>query len=171
MGIFLYGPYVTDGFTTPATSLAGARPAISPAGSPIDPSGSTNPGSVYAGLLNSPPLNFPADMVGGLSNPNLAVTGLSGAAGAIGGTLSQYASKAEALIAEYFGDLTSSNFLGGLSLLGHPRGLPRRPAGAVDHPAGRRRRDPDGDLHPADLTGGRRPPSGSRRSVPTPCSP
>ncbi len=116
VGIFLYGPYVTDGFSTPASGHSGESPAVLPAGSPIDPSGSTNPGSVYAGLLNSSPLNFPADMVGGLSNPNLPVTGLSGAAGAIGGTLSQYASKAQALISEYFGDLTSSNFLGGLSL-------------------------------------------------------
>jgi hypothetical protein len=115
VAIFLYGPYVMDGFTTPASSHA--EPAVLPAaGSPIDPSGSTNPGSVYAGLLNQPGLNFPADMVGGLSNPNLGVSGLSGAAGAIGGTLNQYASNAQALISEYFGDLTSSNFLGGLSL-------------------------------------------------------
>ncbi len=115
VGIFLYGPYVTDGFSTPSSSAM--KPAVRHlAAGPVDPTGSTNPGSVYAGLLNSPPLSFPSDMVGGLANPNLGVNGLSAAAGAIGGTLSQYASNAEALISEYFGDLTSSNFLGGLSL-------------------------------------------------------
>jgi hypothetical protein len=99
VGIFLYGPYVTNGFD------------------------STNPGTVYAGLLNSPPLSFPADMVGGLANPNLAVNGLSAAAGALGGELSTYATQAlstvgeaQAYLQQYFGDLTSSNFLGGLSL-------------------------------------------------------
>jgi hypothetical protein len=99
VGIFPYGPYVADQFN------------------------STNPGTVYAGLLNSPPLAFPADMVGGLANPNLAVAGLSAAAGAIGGQLSTYATQAfsavgaaQKYLQEYFGDLTSSNFLGGLSL-------------------------------------------------------
>jgi hypothetical protein len=115
VGIFLYGPFVTDGFTTPKGAPTGSG-MKAPAASPIDPSGSTNPGSVYAGLLNNPPLNFPADMVGGLSNPNLPLNGLSGAAGAIGGMLGQYAQNAQALISQYFGDLTSSNFLGGLSL-------------------------------------------------------
>jgi hypothetical protein len=109
--IFLYGTYITDGFTKGAVAAS-----LVPHTSPVNPAGSTNPGSVYAGLLNQPGLNFPADMVGGLANPNLGVQGLSAAAGAIGGTLSQYASKAQALISEYFGDLTSSNFLGGLSL-------------------------------------------------------
>jgi len=90
VAIFLYGPYIT--------------------------SGSMNPGAVYAGLLNKPPLSFPADMVGGLANPNLGVKGLSAAAGAIGGSLSQYANQAEATVADYFSGLTSSNFLGGLSL-------------------------------------------------------
>ena len=55
-------------------------------------------------------------MVGGLANPNLGVSGLSAAAGAIGGGLSQYAGQAEAKVADYFGGLLSSNFLGGLSL-------------------------------------------------------
>lgn len=90
VAIFLYGPYIT--------------------------SGSTNLGAVYAGLLNKPPLSFPADMVGGLANPNLGVSGLSAAAGAIGGSLSQYADQAEADVADYFSGLTSSKFLGGLSL-------------------------------------------------------
>jgi hypothetical protein len=93
VAVFLYGPYVTDGFSS-----------------------STNRGAVYAGLLNKPPLSFPADMVGGLANPNLGVNGLSAAAGAIGGKLSQYANQAEATVADYFSGLTSSNFLGGLSL-------------------------------------------------------
>jgi hypothetical protein len=117
VAIFLYGPYITDGFTDPSSSGSDAnRPAVTPADSPVDPSGSTNPGAVYAGLLNKPPLNFPADMVGGLANPNLGVNGLSAAAGAIGGDLSQYATQAEATVADYFSGLTSSNFLGGLSL-------------------------------------------------------
>ena len=111
VAIFLYGKYVEDGFTT-----AGSAPSDRPRTSPINPLGSNNPGSVYAGLLNPPDLNFPADMVGGLANPNLGVAGLSAAAGAIGGDLSQYASNAQALISQYFGDLTSANFLGGLSL-------------------------------------------------------
>ena len=55
-------------------------------------------------------------MVGGLANPNLGVSGLSAAAGAIGGSLSQYADQAEADVADYFSGLTSSKFLGGLSL-------------------------------------------------------
>jgi hypothetical protein len=88
VAIFLYGSYITDG---------------------------SNPGAVYAGLLNKPPLSFPADMVGGLANPNLGVNGLSAAAGAIGGNISQYANQAEATVADYFSGLTS-NFLGGLSL-------------------------------------------------------
>jgi hypothetical protein len=77
-----------------------------------------NAGSVYAGLLNSPALNFPADAVGGVSNPNFVVSGLSAGAGAIGGTLDSYAQNAAASVQEYFSGLTSllSNFLGGLPL-------------------------------------------------------
>lgn len=117
VAIFLYGPYVTDGFTSPAASASDATSmAVTPADAPIDPSGSTNPGAIYAGLLNKPPLSFPSDMVGGLGNPNLGVNGLSAAAGAIGGSLSQYASQAEAIVTDYFSALTSSKFLGGLSL-------------------------------------------------------
>ena len=117
VAICLYGPYITDGFTTPASSGSEVNSlAVTPADLPVDPSGSTNPGAVYAGLLNKPPLSFPADMVGGLANPNLGVSGLSAAAGAIGGSLSQYANQAEADVLDYFSGLTSSNFLGGLSL-------------------------------------------------------
>ncbi len=115
VAIFLYGPYVAEGFTTSKSGHAVhpkgvARPRV------LDPSSSTNPGSVYAGLLSQTGLNFPSDAVGGLANPNMAIQGLSAAAGAISGTLSQYASNAEALISEYFGSITSSKFLGGLSL-------------------------------------------------------
>ena len=110
--IFMFGQYVTDGFTKPSGH---AIVRVHPNGF-IDPSSSTNPGSVYAGLLNQPGLNFPSDAIGALGNPNLNVQGLSAAAGAIGGTLSQYATKAEALISEYFGALTSSQLLGGLTL-------------------------------------------------------
>jgi hypothetical protein len=97
VAIGYYGNYVAGGFAG-----GGSIPA--------------NLGSVYAGLLNAPSLKFPADMVGGLANPNLPISGLSAVAGAIGGSLSQYANNAAALVADYFGDLTNSNFLGGLSL-------------------------------------------------------
>jgi hypothetical protein len=117
VAVFLYGRYITDGFSSPASSVSdAARMAVIQADAPVDPSGSTNPGAIYAGLLNKPPLSFPADMVGGLGNPNLGVSGLSAAAGAIGGSLSQYANQAEATVADYFSALTSSKFLGGLSL-------------------------------------------------------
>jgi len=114
VSIFYFGKYVAEGFTTTKSPHARRPAAVSP--HLIDPATSTNPGSIYAGLLNQPGLNFPADAVGGLATPNMAIQGLSAAAGAISGTLSQYANNAEALISEYFGSITSSKFLGGLSL-------------------------------------------------------
>lgn len=77
-----------------------------------------NPGSVFGGIVNKPQLNFPADMVGGIGNPNLLTSGLSATAGAIGGDISNYAQQGFADIDSYFGSLSSSisNFFGGLPL-------------------------------------------------------
>jgi hypothetical protein len=113
--VFFYGPFVTDGFTT-APASGPLLPARSFPRGLTDPTGSTNPGSVYGGLLTPPNLQFPADAVGGLANPNLAISGLSAAAGAIGGALDQYAQNATALISDYFGSVLNSSFLGGLTL-------------------------------------------------------
>jgi hypothetical protein len=86
-----------------------------------------NEGSVYSQLLNPPQLNFPADMVGGIGQPNLLVNALSAAAGSIGGATDLYSeigsgdwspSDAANMLNQYFGGLTKglSNFLGGLPL-------------------------------------------------------
>lgn len=110
--VFFYGPFVAQGFTTTRSGLeqTSSDPHF------IDPTGTTNPGSVYGGLLSATGLQFPSDAVGGLANPNLAVSGLSAAAGAIGGALDQYAQNATALISDYFGSVLNSTFLGGLTL-------------------------------------------------------
>jgi hypothetical protein len=131
VAIYLYEKYVTDGFTTPANApIKDGSQAKHLTAGPIDPTGTTNPGAVFAGLLQSPPVQFPSDLVGGLGNPNAALTGLSAVAGAIGGTLDQYAENAVALIQQYLGDLTSSNLLGGLSLLDILAGSPPDPTAA-----------------------------------------
>jgi hypothetical protein len=113
VNVHMYGNYVAEGFQTP--KVLGHPVVTNPAGF-IDPSNSTNPGSVFLGLLNAPGLSFPSDAVGGLANPNLGISGLSGAAGAIGGTIDQYANKAYSVISEYFGGILDANFLGGLKL-------------------------------------------------------
>lgn len=140
VGIFLYGPYIQHGFTTPSGSSQ-STPLMSLPTAPVDPTGTTNQGGVYAGLVSTPPLNFPTDMVGALGNPNAAMSGLSAAAGVIGGTLNQYAENAQALVSEYLGAFANSQLLGGLtlsdilsafSLAGGAGGLARRRAPRKD---------------------------------------
>jgi hypothetical protein len=86
----------------------------------VDPAANVNAGAVYASLLSPPALNFPADAVGGIANPNFQMTGLAAAAGAIGGSLDTYASNAIATVTDYFNNLESdlSSFLGGLPFIG-----------------------------------------------------
>jgi hypothetical protein len=114
VAIFMLGKYVSEGFNTPKTG-----PVLTDPQGFIDPSTSSNPGSVFAGLLDPPDLNFPSDAIGGLANPNLGVSGLSGAAGAIGGLLSGgsgYADLGKANPLDYFAGILTQKFLGGLTL-------------------------------------------------------
>ena len=138
---------------------------------PIDPTGSTNPGSVYAGLLNSSPLNFPADMVGGLSNPNLGVNGLSGAAGRHRRHPRPVRPERPGAHLRVLRRPHQQQLPGRALPLGHPRGVPRRPEAPVDHQQVATDGTVDSDLHPPDHPAGRprlrlRPRSGQRQCSP-----
>ncbi|MGO9910177.1 MAG: hypothetical protein ACLPQS_03315, partial [Acidimicrobiales bacterium] len=81
-----------------------------------------NLGSAYVQALNPPQLTLPGSSVGGLATPNLGVTGLSAAAGTIGGDLDTFAQDGAAQLESYFptvagiasGDI--AQLLGGLQL-------------------------------------------------------
>ena len=88
-----------------------------------------NPGTVYAALTEStgstptpPVLSFPTDKVGGISAPNIALTGLSAVAGLVAGDLPTYATKGAQIPSEYFKPLPTQMgtqfplLFGGLSL-------------------------------------------------------
>jgi hypothetical protein len=129
VAIGYYGNYLQGGFPASLKPAGASDHGFRPDTSNI-PNVPSNLGSIYAGLINNPQLNFPSDAVGGLTNPNLLVSGLSAAAGAIGGALDTYAQKALAFVEDYFSGLSSelSNFLGGLPLAGLggavPKGVP-----------------------------------------------
>jgi hypothetical protein len=118
-----YPPYVSSGSSNfGPDSARGGRGADSPNATV------PNLGSVYAQALHPPALNFPANSVGGVGTPNIAVTALSAALGALGSStnpipggggltyLDQYAQEAQAIVTDYFA--TAQNALGAAQLLG-----------------------------------------------------
>jgi hypothetical protein len=79
-----------------------------------------NPGGVFSALTAPPDMNFGhSDAVGGIGTPNSTITGISAAAGAVGGggSLDSFASKGNIDPGPYFGKLVSQ-ILGGLPLSG-----------------------------------------------------
>jgi hypothetical protein len=89
--------------------------AAGQSGTPGAGYGGTNVGAVYLQALAPPLLSLPGSSVGGVATPDVAVNGLSASAGLMGGALSQYATKGQALAGDYFASLTAQ-LLGGLPL-------------------------------------------------------